>query len=82
MSSTAALCSALQGYHAFTRYDCTGALKGREKVKGLKVVETGEPFPKPFSKLGESWEVNKEVMKELERTKRTKNANTLQFTSL
>ena len=67
MSSTPVLCSALLAYHAFTGCDSTSAFKGKGKVKGLKVVETDEAFQKAFSKLGESWEVDEEVMNELER---------------
>uniref|UniRef100_A0A0L8GQI2 Uncharacterized protein n=1 Tax=Octopus bimaculoides TaxID=37653 RepID=A0A0L8GQI2_OCTBM len=67
MSSMLVLCSALLSHHAFTRCNSTSAFKGKGKVKGLKVVEIDESFQKAFSKLGESWEVNEEVMNELER---------------
>uniref|UniRef100_A0A0L8GHB2 Uncharacterized protein n=1 Tax=Octopus bimaculoides TaxID=37653 RepID=A0A0L8GHB2_OCTBM len=57
MSSMRVLSSALLGYHAFTRCNSTSAFKGKGN----------ESFQKAFSKLGESWDVNEEVMNELER---------------
>uniref|UniRef100_A0A0L8H5U3 Uncharacterized protein n=1 Tax=Octopus bimaculoides TaxID=37653 RepID=A0A0L8H5U3_OCTBM len=62
VSSTPILCSALLGYHAFIGCDSTSAFK----EKGLKVVETDQSFQKAFSKFGEYWEVDEEVMNEVE----------------
>ena len=60
------LCCALLGLHAFTGCDTTSALKGIGKLKPIKLLQKHQKFEEPFRRLGESWEISGEVLKDIE----------------
>ena len=59
-------CTALLTLHAYTGCDTTSAFKGIGKVKPMKVFDKNKGLTVCFSKLGMSWDVNKEMIQDLE----------------
>ena len=60
-SLTQTYCSALLTLHAFTGSDTTSALKGRGKVKPLKILKKFTTYQESLSTLGNEWEVSYET---------------------
>ena len=53
----------------FTGEDCTSSFKGKEKVESLKILklEKKPRFHKCFQQLSDDWNVNADVLKEVEK---------------
>ena len=47
--------------------DCTSSFKGKGKVAPLKKLEKNPRFHKCFKQLGDDWNVNADVLKEVEK---------------
>ena len=60
-------CETLLGFYVFTGEDCTSSFKGKGKVAPLKKLEKNPRFHKCFQQLGDDWNVNADVLKEVEK---------------
>ena len=60
-------CKTLLGFYVFTGEDCTSSFKGKGKVAPLKKLEKNPRFHKCFQQLGDDWNVNADVLKEVEK---------------
>ena len=60
-------CETLLGFYVFTGEDCTSSFKGKGKVAPLKKLEKKPRFHKCFQQLGDDWNVNADVLKEVEK---------------
>ena len=60
-------CATLLGYYVFSGEDCTSSFKGKGKVGPLKKLEKNPRFHKAFGELGDSWELNPEVLRRVEK---------------
>ena len=61
------MCKALLGVYVFTGEDCNSAFKGKGKTKAIKLLQSNPEYLEIFAKLGESWEVGKDVYTGLEK---------------
>lgn len=59
-------CATLLGFYVFTGEDCTSCFKGKGKIGPLKKLDKNPRFHKVFQQLGEDWNVNAEVLNEVE----------------
>ena len=83
---TPALCDALLGLHAYTGCDSTSAFKGKGKVKAIKLVEKKQGFKHVFARVGETWEVDEDLLDSVEEftcalygKQKVKNVNELRY---
>ena len=60
------VCRALIGIHSFTGCDTVSAFAGKGKTNALKLLKTSRNIQNMFSRLGEEWELQPELMNELE----------------
>uniref|UniRef100_UPI00358FADE9 uncharacterized protein n=1 Tax=Myxine glutinosa TaxID=7769 RepID=UPI00358FADE9 len=60
-------CATLLGYYVFSGEDCTSAFKGKGKVGPLKKLEKNPRFHRAFGELGDNWDANPEVERQLEK---------------
>lgn len=61
-------CKTLLGFYVLTGEDCTSSFKGKGKVAPLRrKLEKNPNFHKCFQQLGDDWNVNAEVLKEVEK---------------
>lgn len=60
-------CETLLGFYVFTGEDCTSSFKGKGKVAPLKKLKKNPRFHKCFQQLGDDWNVNADVLKEVEK---------------
>ena len=63
---TQLFCSALLSLHAYTGCDSTSAFKGKGKVKALKVLQQKPAFVHALAQLGDTWDVQEQVIDDLE----------------
>lgn len=61
------MCKALLGVYVFTGEDCNCAFKGKGKTRAIKLLQTNPEYLDVFAKLGESWEVEREIYTGLEK---------------
>lgn len=59
-------CTALMCLHIFTGCDTTSQFKGLGKVRPIKKLQKMPKFVKVLAKLGESWEMSKQLLDELD----------------
>ena len=59
-------CTALMALHAFTGCDSTSAFKGVGKIKPIKTMQKMPKYQPLLAKLGDSWEVSEDLVKDLE----------------
>ena len=59
-------CTALLCLHAYTGCDTCNAFKGIGKVKPMKIIEKKTELANSLSKLGDSWEIDNDLLKALE----------------
>ena len=59
-------CATLLGLYVFTGEDCTSAFKGKGKIMPLKKLEKNPRFQKAFRELGDSWDVQPQLLRQLE----------------
>ena len=60
------ICRALIGMHSFTGCDTVSAFASKGKTNALKLLKTSRNIQNVFSRLGEEWELQPELMNELE----------------
>ena len=59
-------CAALLGLYVFMGEDCTSSFKEKGKVTPLKKLEKNPKFQEAFQHLGDSWDLEEDIIKKLE----------------
>ena len=60
-------CATLLGYYVFSGEDCTGSFKGKGKVGPSQKLEKNPMSHKAFGELGDSWDLNPELLTQVEK---------------